>query len=78
MLHHLSKLDKLQIAHTFFAYLTIAIAIGCSLLFSAVALMANSLRREHVVCSTNITILETRGTPWVTVPVLSNTMLLIW
>ena len=60
---------------TFLAYLTMAVAMGCSLLPSAVPAIANSWLSEHTCCSTNIAIRDTRGTPCVTVPVLSKTML---
>jgi hypothetical protein len=53
-------------------------AIGCSLLASAVPAIANNFIREQTRSSTNLATLANRGTPWVTVPVLSNTILLIY
>ena len=53
-------------------------AMGCSLLASAVPLMAIILTKEHTESATNMDTRATRGTPCVTVPVLSNTMQRTW
>ena len=45
---------------------------GCSLLASAVPTTASTFRRGSVATSTSRRTLETLGTPWVMVPVLSN------
>ena len=52
-----------------------AVAIGCSLLASAVPATASNVFNEQTAWFTNIEILVTRGSPCVTVPVLSNTIL---
>ena len=53
-------------------------AMGCSLLASAVPPMAIILMKEHTESPTNMVTRATRGTPCVTVPVLSNTMHRTW
>ena len=55
-----------------------AVAMGCSLEASAVPMTARKVCREHLAGVTNSAIRATRGHPWVTVPVLSNTMLVIY
>jgi len=64
---------------TDFAYLTIAPAIGCSLQDSAVPTIARRRRKAWVdlsaVCSRTCAMC---GTPYVTVPVLSNTTVFTW
>ena len=52
-------------------------AIGCSLLISAVPTMQSSVAKEHNFSSTKTLMRDTIGTPWVTVPVLSNTIAFI-
>ena len=64
--------------HTSLTYLTMAEAMGCSLEVSAVPTMARNLMKEHTDSLTNVDTRDTRGTPWVSVPVLSNTMVWSW
>ena len=55
-----------------------AVASGCSELPSAVPAIARNFNKVHTLFSTNMATLATLGVPWVTVPVLSNTILLTY
>ena len=63
--------------HTFDTNSTITWAMQCSLLISAVPTTARSMRSEHTRWLTNMATRVSFATPFVKVPVLSNTTVVI-
>ena len=66
------------VCQTFLANSVMATPSGCSLFRSAKPTMAVNSWWGHTLSATNSITWVTSGLPWVSVPVLSNTMALIW